>query len=388
MTDFERIDRMMKEKGVYTEPITGKEYYTGYEYMTLYDWDQYFEGIIQLYLGWDTRFMRNGIEIFLDLQKENGHIQRSSKGADVQLAEHVKPFLAQIALLIYNRDGNIDFLKENEKYYYQRMKKYILYWLNNLDNYQGLAFWDSAPHTGMDNQHERAGYWCDSFCCGVDLASFLVRECRAFSLLGELLEEKADAVQFGIYAEEMAHRVRTMMWDEEDGFFYDIDKRTGEKIRVRYSGAFSVLWAGIATPEMAESMVTKYLQNPKEFRRGFLYPSLAASEPGYTEEFLPKDLGCCWRANTWIPVNYYIFQGLRKYGYTELAEELVEVTYQNVKNIGDREYYTTESKSGCGLNPFWGWSLLAYFMPYEAKSGYDPTEVCFEKNNHILKERD
>lgn len=78
---------------------TGKQYYTGYEYATLYDWDQFFETIIQLYLGWETTYARNGVEIFLDIQKENGYIQRSSKGCEEQLSEHVKPFQAQISLL-------------------------------------------------------------------------------------------------------------------------------------------------------------------------------------------------------------------------------------------------------------------------------------------------
>jgi hypothetical protein len=44
----------------------------------------------------------------------------------------------------------------------------------------------SAPHTGMDNQHERVGYWLDRFCEGVDLNSYLVRELRAFSRLDAL----------------------------------------------------------------------------------------------------------------------------------------------------------------------------------------------------------
>ncbi len=382
--DFIRINEMMKQKGVFTDAVTGKPYYTGYEYATLYDWDQYFETIVQLYLGWTTFYARSGIEIFLDLQKENGHIQRSSKGGEEQLSEHVKPFLAQISLLIYNRDGTLDFLRENDFYYYNRMKKYLLYWLCNPQNYKGLAYWDSAPHTGMDNQHERAGYWYDSFCCGVDLNSYLVRECEAFSLVAHILGREEDARALKGYARELRDAVLKYMWDSDDKIFYDIDRRTGEKIKVRYIGVFASMWAGIADQEMARHLVEDYLMNPNEFNRGFVYPALSASEPGYSEEYLPGDLGCSWRANTWIPTNYYVFQGLRKYGYSELARRLAEETYENVKKIGDREYYATESKRGCGLDPFWGWSLLAYFMPYEAETGYDPTELAAAENRHVL----
>ena len=386
--DFERINAMMLQKGVFTDTDcgTGKQYYTGYQYATLYDWDQYFETIVQLYLGWDTTYARNGVEIFLDIQKENGHIQRSSKGGKDQLSEHVKPFLAQISLLIYNRDGNADFLKENKFHYYNRMKKYLLYWLENPKNYKGLAFWDSAPHSGMDNQHDRAGYWHDSFGCGVDLNCYLVRECRAFALLAEQFGKTADAEDFRRCAERLKDTILALMWDENDRFFYDIDKRTGKKLPVRYLGAFAALWANVATEAMAKDMIEKHLMNPNEFRRGFLYPVMAASDPGYTEGYLPGDLGCNWRANTWIPTNYYVFQSLRKYGYTAEAEELAQVTYDAVKQIGDREYYATESRSGCGLNPFWGWSLLAYFMPWENENRYDPTEIALKKNEYNLLE--
>ena len=131
-------------------------------------------------------------------------------------------------------------------------------------------------------------------------------------------------------------------------------------------------------------MVEKYLLNPNEFNRGFIYPALSASMENYSETPLPEDWGCSWRANTWIPTNYYVFESLRKYGYTDEATHLANETYRQVKRIGDREYYATETQTGCGLDPFWGWSLLSYFMPYENESGYDPTRISLEKNDKIL----
>lgn len=385
-SDLIRIDTMMRGKGVFLHEETGKEYYTGYEYATLYDWDQYFENIVLLYLGWSTKYAKNGIEIFCDLQKENGHIQRSSKGGEEQLSEHVKPFLFQISLLIYNRDGNVDFLSDNGCHYYNKLKKYLSYWLDREENFAGLAFWDSAPHTGMDNQRERAGNWHerDKFCCGVDLNSYLVRECKAASLIAGIIGDKEYSEYIIKRADTLKASMLKYMWNENDGFFYDVDRFTGRQIKVRYIGAFAVMWAEIADKAAAKSMVKKYLLNPDEFKRGFIYPALSASEPGYTEGYIPGDLGCNWRANTWIPTNYYVFESLRKYGYNKEAKELAEVTYSEVKRIGDREYYATESKSGCGLDPFWGWSLLSYFMPYEYETGFDPTKLELNKNDHIL----
>ena len=371
--DFQRINKMMLENAIFTEKKFNKEYYTGYSYETLYDWDQYFETLVQLYLGWDTKYAKNGVEIFLDYQKENGHIQRSSKGGEDQLSEHVKPFLAQISILVYKRDKNLNFLTDT---YYEKMKKYLLYWLVDRDiRKKHLSIWDSAPHTGMDNHHERAGWWYDCLCEGVDLNAFLVRECEAFALIAEKKNKQEDAALFRDYKAKIVEAMQKYMWNEEDGLFYDINIKNEQQILVKHIGIFATMWAGVATKEQAKRMVHEHLMNTEEFYRKFPFPALAASEPGYSENKRVDDLGCSWRAQTWIPTNYYVFEALRAYGYKDLADYISWKTFKEVKQIGDREYYNTESETGNGLNPFWGWSLLAYFMPVENQLCIDPTKL-------------
>lgn len=99
--DFERINFMMHEKAVFVDDVTKKEYFTGYAYKTLYDWDQYFEAIVQIYLGWGTHLVKNGVTIFLDNEQEDGFIWRSvPRCQGGQGDEHVKPFLPGTALPI------------------------------------------------------------------------------------------------------------------------------------------------------------------------------------------------------------------------------------------------------------------------------------------------
>jgi len=62
----------------------------------------------------------------------------------------------------------------------------------------------SAPHTGMDNQHERAGFWLDRFCEGVNLNCTLVRECRAFGLHGA--QVNVIDGRYGYVRDEVARR--------------------------------------------------------------------------------------------------------------------------------------------------------------------------------------
>lgn len=386
------VDSLM-HNGIMTDEASGLDYFTGYSYRTLYDWDQYFEAIIQAYMGWPDTYIKNGVLIFLDNQKDNGFIVRSVPGNEFHDNEHVKPFLAQIALLVCNEYGDKDWILNNKRL--GQLKKYIDYWLVDMDsNGNGLSEWMSAPHTGMDNQLERAGIWLERVCEGVDLNSYLVRETKAFAQLAEMAGKKKLAEEYRKKSEDLAERIRTQMWDEEDGFFYDLKvdpeapmdhynkiayvnyyKNKGNMIPVRSISSFAPLFCEIATPEQADIMIKDYLFNPNEFWTPAPMAALSKSEPWYSTQLLPNDVGCSWRANVWIPTNYMVYHGLKNYGKDDLASVVAHYTKKIVKEAGNREYYNSETGEGCGLDPFWGWSLLGHFMDYEEVTTDDITKL-------------
>jgi hypothetical protein len=76
-----------------------------------------------------------------------------------------------------------------------------------------------------------------------------------------------------------------------------------------------------------------------------------------------------------MPTNYMVYHGLKRYGFHDLASLLAYRSHQLVKMSGDREWYDAETGEGCGLDPFWGWSLLGHFMEYEDQNGMDPTSL-------------
>lgn len=382
---FSAIDSLMKN-GILTEDITGMKYFTGYSYKTLYDWDQYFESLVQIYMGWKPVYIKNGVILFLKNQKDNGFIARSVPSNEWHDPEHVKPFLSQIACLVVDAYGEKDWILQEP--YFSKLKKYLDYWLNDMDiNKNGLSEWMSAPHTGMDNQHERAGYWLDRGCEGVDLNCYLVKECKAFAKLARLAKNEKLAKEYEKKAEERANTIRILLWDDKDGFFYDrkVDKdkplsksswigaqmnaRSNGmyKIPVRSVSAFTTLWAEVATPEQAKRLINEYLLNPREFWTTYPIATIARSEPGFAPIYHVGDYGCSWRTTTWIPTNYMIYHGLKFYGYQEIASVVAQRTDELMKKAGDREYYNTETGEGLGLNPFWGWSLLGHFFMLEEK---------------------
>lgn len=377
------IDSLMKQ-GIMVDESTGLKYFTGYQYKTLYDWDQYFESIVQFHIHWPSEYIRNGVLIFLEHQKDNGFIARSVPSNDWHDFEHVKPFLSQIALFVIDNYGEQDWILND--IYFPKLKKYLDYWLEDMDsNKNGLSEWMSAAHTGMDTQHERAGFWKDRCSEGVDLNCYLFRELRAFARLAELKGEKKLAILYRHKAMTLKKKINDLLWSDEDGFYYDRMTNPnyilsqsapdgsalrnvnlkGDLIPVKSAAAFTVLFAEVAPRDRAERLVKEHLLNPREFWSEYPLCVLSKSEPGYTPTNMLTDVGCTWRANVWIPVNYMVVHGLKYYGMNMIADILAYQTRLLISKSGNREYYNSETGDGLGLNPFWGWSLLGYFIENE-----------------------
>jgi hypothetical protein len=72
-----------------------------------------------------------------------------------------------------------------------------------------------------------------------------------------------------------------------------------------------------------------------------------------------------------------IFHGLLQYGYNDEAKKLTLRTLRLalVANPATREFYDSDTGKGNGMNPFWGRSSLAYVMPIDLASRYDPMDL-------------
>ena len=84
--------------------------------------------------------------------------------------------------------------------------------------------------------------------------------------------------------------------------------------------------------------------------------------------------------SVWIPTNYMVFRGLINYGYTDLAQELANKTFELVVSEEQlREFYNGETGNGQGRMPFWGWSSLGYIMKAELEGGFCHSDIKNKK---------
>ncbi|MEW5717643.1 MAG: trehalase family glycosidase [Chloroflexota bacterium] len=141
-------------------------------------------------------------------------------------------------------------------------------------------------------------------------------------------------------------------WDDARGIYLDYDARTRAPIPVSASAAFMPLYAGLASEHQAARLVAEHLNNPAEFAPGadskYRVPSASKRERDYS----PRRY---WCGPVWINMNWLIADGLRRYGFDALAQELDADSIALMRQSGLREYYDPRDGAGCGA-PQFSWS--------------------------------
>ena len=364
------VNRDIAQKGILPLPGGTVPLLTGYAYHEFYDWDLYFENLYLSGYGISDYCFTN-LQVFLSRQRPDGFVSRTLLRP--RPTQMFKPFLAQVAVLGSRQRGDdFEWLRAAD---YAALGRYLDRWFAYDADGNGLPVWDSADASGMDNQVSRAGALHTFQDEGVDLACYLHRELEAMALIAGKLGKTDDQRNFQARADALARKINAVFWDEQDGFYYDRNEKTGQLTRVKTVTGFTPLWAGIASPEQARRLVQEHLTNPKEFWLKYPVATYAASEPDYYQG--RRTVECNWRGPAWVPTNYMIFHGLLRYGYQAVARELAYRTFRMAldENPATREFYDSDTGKGNGMNPFWGWSALAYVMPLEYETGADPTDL-------------
>ena len=370
----ERLNQLNHDiatQGLRSFPGSPQKLLTGYSFGEFFDWDLYFENIYLSYYG-VSKYDFTNMRVFLSRQKPDGFISRTLGVKYPRPNQMFKPFLAQLAVLGSQQTGSYEWLRGEN---YARLQKYLDRWFAYDADHNGLPVWNSSDASGMDNQVSRAGNLNSYYDEGVDLACYLYRELQAMAVISGKLGETTQQAAYTAHAQRLKYLINTVFWDNKDGFYYDRNQKTGRRIRVKSVAGFFPLWAGVASQEQASRLVHEHLLNPKEFWTAYPVPTYALTEPDFYEGSRHGEAN--WCGSTWIPSNFMIFLGLMHYGFYTAARELADRTYEMAldKNPVTREYYDSKTGQGYGLNPFWGWSSLAYIMPLEFKLHYDPTDV-------------
>ncbi len=148
-----------------------------------------------------------------------------------------------------------------------------------------------------------------------DIAELLRDEFSGALSIGE--GKTVRSTEYAAMAVKRKVLVNTYLWDADSGIYYDYD--AVKRARTGYLSAASLypLWAGLASPEQAASLVARAL--PVLELPGGIASSSEASRGAVSAERKERQ----WDfPNGWPPHQMLAWEGLRRYGYDSIAMRL------------------------------------------------------------------
>ena len=277
----------------------------------LWLWDSCFHSLGYVFI--DKNLAEETLLSVLDIQQENGFIPHIGRPNGDFSNITQPPLLSWAVHRVYHYSKNKKFLLKC----YPKLKNYLKWHMRNRDkNRNGLLEWARNDESGMDNS-SRFNYGCNFD--AVDFSAFIVNDLKCFYYIGkELGKENAEVKKL---ADKIAKKIEIYLWNRKEGFFFD---RYFERRFSSYKTAcgFLPLFAGVANNNQAEKLV-RHLKNKNEFNTPFPIPGEAMDSPTFDNNM--------WRGPVWLNYNYFIIEGLKNYGFFDLAETIRKKTMKEVE---------------------------------------------------------
>lgn len=357
---------------------------SGYSHQ-LWDWDSWLTGFALFSLkGEESEEYQKGCVLdFLEHMDEEGRIPvvvQDTPNWLFDLNENYhhnihKPCLAIHAYEISAHYGSAEWLREH----FDKLLKFLSYYdKNQQDPETGLYYWLDDLAIGFDND-PTVFYRPNRSTGAIYLNSLMYMELLSIAKLAKMLKEEETATRFEEKAAKLKDAIRNECFDKVDGYFYSADLSLRKidpnewlhsghhrfwhslPIKITTWAGMLPLWAGIASKEEAAEAVKRY-QNPDGLFSEFGIRSVAKNE----RMFGNFDSGnpSCWIGPIWINANYFVYEGLKRYGYNDLARDLaiktIRLLGKDVQENGEfHEYYHSETGQGIRGKGFQSWNFLA-----------------------------
>ena len=130
---------------------------------------------------------------------------------------------------------------------------------------------------------------------------------------------------------EHGRRTLEELWDPYTEQYYSRQFVTHKLCKEPSIATLMPLYAGTISPERAATLV-KMLENEHLFGPAHPVPSVPLNSPWFNPKMY-------WQGPTWLNMNWMIADGLRRYGYKDHAEALIESSLELVKDGNFYEYY-------------------------------------------------
>ena len=226
--------------------------------------------------------------------------------------------------------------------------------------YKGTSF-GARNESSMDNApiHDEARYDPSTRtldCLDVGLNSLLALDAEILASIMRELGDDAAAAEHDARAEATRALIRTELWDEARGIFAN---RLWSGAFVRSLGPTSFYPMAAGVPNAAQlGRLVAHLNDPATFGGEHVLPGVTRDDPAFADNTY-------WRGRIWPPLNYWVWQGLRRMGRAGDASRLAASSFALFEAAWARrlcpENYnatTGEPLDQPDTEGFYGWGAL------------------------------
>ncbi|MFH0922304.1 MAG: trehalase family glycosidase [Fibrobacterota bacterium] len=372
--------------------VAYSRHYAGF----FYCWDHHHMAMRFACAG-KPEYLRHGIDNMLYCQRTDGFtpfLISPKDGANGTPSDcHAQPFVMQGALMYISRTGDTAWLERQ----YDKLLKYLRYYELRYRAPHGLFRWTGSVVSGFDNDVVTT-FFQPGTIIPVDINAWLYLEYRSASGLARLRGKKKDAVEFLQKAKNLRAAIQQTLWyakaesysaydlcAQEPRFHYKdlyLDKSVGYYAFQTCSNLIP-LYAGIPDNKQARAMLKRYVLSEKHFLSPYGIRSLSRSSEYYNNAVWgnPPRFGdhrrltnSNWQGPVWIPLCYFMFHALRRYGFrreaADLAGRTIHVLAQSLARTGSfTENFHGDTGEPLYAPGFASWNILADLMPSELKTG-------------------
>jgi putative isomerase len=279
----------------------------------------------------DAGLARSNLEVALASATPQGNFACLLTSRDSWVDRTQAPHGALMTWLMYLRSHDRSLLDLA----YEPLKRNHMWWRENRDPdglglvscgtsdvgnamYKGTAF-GARNETGMDNSatHDEAVYdpvsrTLSTVDLGLNCA--LALDAEMLGHMAQALGRRQEQHRFEALAADTRRRISLELWDETRGLFAN-RQRNGGFVSSVGPTSFYPLLCGAASDRQARRLLA-HLDDSTTFGGAYGLPNAARNDPAYHDNVY-------WRGRIWPHVNYFVWQGLRRYGFEAEAGDLV-----------------------------------------------------------------
>ena len=142
----------------------------------------------------------------------------------------------------------------------------------------------------------------------------------ALARMAELLGKSEEAKAWREKAQQVKQRLIDLCFDEEQCFFFDVDKHD-KKLPVKSVSITTLFCEGLLDRPMADAIYERYLANPKEFGTPYPFPGVSISDPTWQYKLEGNDWGYYAQGNVALRTTRW----MKQYGRERELHQMMEI---------------------------------------------------------------